>query len=206
MARRQRQHSTVPLHVSTFTVTCAYMWVCILKSRATTRADEDDEDDELDHFVFLADCRERLDPPIPATYFGNCLAICTATARHGQLMEEKEGFFVAAESFGEAIATRLHNGEPEGVLKGSETWFSSFKSLKWERVMSLAGSPKIGLYEPDFGWGRPRKSEIVSTDLTGAFSISECKDSQGVVEVGVSFPKITMDAFASIFVHGLKLL
>ncbi|XP_059648915.1 phenolic glucoside malonyltransferase 1-like [Cornus florida] len=208
MAHRGQQHSTVPLlHVSTFTVTCAYMWVCILKTRASTSVDKDvDEEDELDHFVVAADCRERLDPPIPATYFGNCLAPCFVTARHGQLMEEKEGFFVAVELFGEAIDKRLHKGEPEGVLKASETWLSDFNNLNMRRLMSLTGSPKIGIYEPDFGWGRPRKSEIVSIDITGGFSISECRDSQGDVEFGVTFPKIAMDAFASIFANGLKLL
>ncbi|XP_059643172.1 anthocyanin 5-aromatic acyltransferase-like [Cornus florida] len=202
-----RQHSIVQLHVSTFTVTCAYMWICILKSRASTRVDsknDDDDDDELEYFGFTADCRGRLDPPMPATYFGNCLAFCFARATHGQLMEEKQGFFVAAESIGAAIAERLH--EPEGVLKGAETWLSELKSLKMDRLRSIAGSPKISLYEPDFGWGRPRKTEIISIDFTGAFSISECRDSQGDVEFGVSLPKITMDAFASIFVNDLKKL
>ncbi|XP_059638614.1 anthocyanin 5-aromatic acyltransferase-like [Cornus florida] len=173
----------------------------------STRVDsknDDDDDDELEYFGFTADCRGRLDPPMPATYFGNCLAFCFARATHGQLMEEKQGFFVAAESIGAAIAERLH--EPEGVLKGAETWLSELKSLKMDRLRSIAGSPKISLYEPDFGWGRPRKTEIISIDFTGAFSISECRDSQGDVEFGVSLPKITMDAFASIFVNDLKKL
>ncbi|XP_059653376.1 malonyl-coenzyme A:anthocyanin 3-O-glucoside-6''-O-malonyltransferase-like isoform X2 [Cornus florida] len=198
---------TIPLHVSTFTVTCAYMWVCSLKSRASTKLnDKDVDDDELEHFVFPMDCRERLDPPILATYFGNCITFCFATARHSQLMEEEEGFFVAAKSIGEAIATKVHNGEPDGVLKGLETWLSQIGSLKMDRVRSIAGSPKLRHYEPDFGWGRPQKNEIVSIDRTGFFSMSECRDSQGDVEFGVCYPKITMDAFASIFVHGLKLL
>ncbi|XP_059650400.1 anthocyanin 5-aromatic acyltransferase-like [Cornus florida] len=86
-------------HTSSFMVTCTYIWVCILKD------EDNDDDDELVHFVFTTDCRECLDAPIPATYFGNCIAFCFEKARCSQLMQEKYGFFIAVESIGEAIAT-----------------------------------------------------------------------------------------------------
>ncbi|XP_059650397.1 phenolic glucoside malonyltransferase 1-like [Cornus florida] len=193
-----------PFHISAFTVTCAYIWICKVKSRtgtATTRAVDKDDDDE--YFSVLVDCRERLDPPIPKTYFGNCLMGCYARAKHSQLIGE-EGFVIAAESIGKAVGERLHGSG--GVLKGMESWLSDYKRMDQDKMVGLAGSTKISIYEPDFGWGRPQKIEVVSIDLTGAISINECMDSQGDLEIGVSFPKNTMDAFASIFIPGLNTL
>ncbi|KAA8533203.1 hypothetical protein F0562_033264 [Nyssa sinensis] len=188
------------LHASTFTVICAYVWVCILKSRA---AMEIAGEDELEYFGFTADCRTRLDPPVPETYFGNCLTICFAIAKKSQLVGD-EGFLTATALIGEAISKRPQN--EEGVLKAMENFFLKMTEMKWERAVGVAGSPKLGFYSTDFGWGKPLKSEIISIDRTGAISLSECRDKEGDIEVGLSFPKIQMDAFASIFADGLEIL
>ncbi|KAI9082922.1 hypothetical protein K1719_035065 [Acacia pycnantha] len=39
------------------------------------------------------------------------------------------------------------------------------------RIFSAAGSPRFEVYNSDFGWGRPKKVEIVPIDNTGAFSL-----------------------------------
>ena len=62
------------LHVSSFTVTYAYTWACIVKARVWSG--EEGSENELEHFGFVADCRARLDPPLPENYFGNCLVPC----------------------------------------------------------------------------------------------------------------------------------
>ncbi|GJU55136.1 malonyl-coenzyme A:anthocyanin 3-O-glucoside-6''-O-malonyltransferase-like protein [Tanacetum coccineum] len=51
-------------HVSSFTVACAYVWSNIATSH----------NDGLQMFGFTIDCRARLNPPVPANYFGNCLS------------------------------------------------------------------------------------------------------------------------------------
>ncbi|KAK9985169.1 hypothetical protein SO802_034694 [Lithocarpus litseifolius] len=66
-----------PLHISTFVVTCALIWVCLIKSQDSRESKFSDIDNEkVYYFGFVADCRNRLEFPIPSTYFGNCLAIC----------------------------------------------------------------------------------------------------------------------------------
>ncbi|KAA8533204.1 hypothetical protein F0562_033263 [Nyssa sinensis] len=167
----------------------------------TSGVDELTDWDELEYFLCAADCRARFEPPIPETYFGNCLTDCFVTTKNIQLVGE-EGFLTAAELIGEAIRKRAKN-EAE-VLKDMEAFFMRLKETKWERVVGVAGMPKLSFYGMDFGWGRPIKSEIISIDSTGAISLGECRDSE--LEIGLSLPKIQMDAFAAIFAHGLEIL
>ncbi|KAK2966807.1 hypothetical protein RJ640_024859 [Escallonia rubra] len=191
-------------YASTFTVACAYIWVCFSKLRAK-RAKPSDE--KVENFFWTAECRARLEPPAPATYFGNCLVPFFATAKTSELVRE-DGLVTAAEMIGEAIRKKLHSGED--VLKGFENWILDFGRIKAndEPVISVVGSPKFSFYGVDFGWGRPVKSEIISIDnFEGCFSFNDGKDSEGgCMEIGLSFPEIEMDAFATIFADGLETL
>ncbi|RVW70840.1 Malonyl-coenzyme A:anthocyanin 3-O-glucoside-6''-O-malonyltransferase [Vitis vinifera] len=163
-------------HVSTFTVTCAYVWTCMVKARE--RSGEKVTEDEFEHFVFGADCRALLQPPLPATYF------------------------VAAKTIGEAIQERLR--KKEGVLKDAEKWISEFETRKEDRIVGVAGSPRFAVYDIDFGLGKPKKSEVVSIDMTGSISLNECKNDKESFEIGLSLPKIKMDAFEDIFANGFQ--
>ena len=186
-------------HVSTFTVTCAYVWTCMVKARE--RSGEKVTEDELEHFVFGADCRALLQPPLPATYFGNCLVSCFATTKTKELMGDN-GFIVAAKTIGEAIQERLR--KKEGVLKDAEKWISEFETRKEDRIVGVAGSPRFAVYDIDFGLGKPKKSEVVSIDMTGSISLNECKNDKESFEIGLSLPKIKMDAFEDIFANGFQ--
>ncbi|KAA8529625.1 hypothetical protein F0562_034275 [Nyssa sinensis] len=172
------------LHVSTFTVTCAYVWVCLVKSRGASGEKAAGEDEQED-FVCVADCRGCFEPPIPETYFGNCLITCFAAATNSQLVGE-EGLITAAELIGEAIRKRPRR--EDGVLEGLETWLLKL-GMKCPRRVGVTGSPRLRVYDTDFGWGRPQKTEIISIDVSGAMSLNECRDSEGDLEVGLSLPK-----------------
>ena len=156
-------------------------------------------EDELEHFVFGADCRALLDPPLPETYFGNCLVSCFATAKTKELVGDN-GFLPAAKKIGEAIQERVR--KKEGVLKDAEKWISEYESRKDDRIIGVAGSPRFAVYDIDFGLGKPKKSEVVSIDLTGSISLNECNNNKESLEIGLSLPKIQMDAFADIFDSG----
>ena len=71
-------------------------------------------------------------------------------------------------------------------------------------VLSVAGSPKFRAYDVDFGFGRPKKVEIVSVTKTGAMSVAESRDEQGGIQIGIGFPKDEMDCFKKCFIDGLK--
>lgn len=163
------------------------------------------DDDVLEFFIFAVDVRSRIDPPVPANYFGNCLSYGMAKIEHGKLVGDEEGFVIAAEAIAEDIKNRVNNKDE--VLKGAENWLSDLKEFISVSALGVSGSPKSDLCSADFGWGKARKLEVVSIDGEKC-SMSLCKssDSEGGLEVGFSLPKERMDAFAAIFRDGLRLL
>ncbi|PON73636.1 Transferase [Trema orientale] len=68
---------------------------------------------------FPADDRPRLEPPVPETYFGNCLR-GKIVAAYAKGLVDKDGLDVAVKSIGEAIKS-LDIGS---VLDGAESWVS----------------------------------------------------------------------------------
>ncbi|KAL0374147.1 UNVERIFIED_CONTAM: Malonyl-coenzyme:anthocyanin 5-O-glucoside-6'''-O-malonyltransferase [Sesamum radiatum] len=163
------------LQVSSFVVTTSYVWTCFVKSE-----EQVDDDDVLELFIFAADIRARIDPPVPANYFGNCL-----------------------EAIADQIKNRVNNKEE--VLKGAENWLADINKMKAMRAFGVSGSPKFDLSSADFGWGRARKLEVVSIDgEKHSMSLCKSRDSEGGLEVGMSLPKARMEAFAAIFEEGLR--
>ncbi|XP_059301404.1 phenolic glucoside malonyltransferase 1-like [Lycium ferocissimum] len=188
-------------HVTSFTITCAYVWTCLIKSE--TAIQEEIDENVLEFFGFVADCRSRLNPPLPRSYFGNCLVTLITKASRLDLVG-KEGFTIAAELIGETIQNRMK--DEEYILTGE--WFKEFCTIDLNRSLSIAGSLKFDLYVVDFGWGRPEKVEFISIDgATGiSMSLSKSKESDGDLEVGLSLSETRMSAFAAIFTHGLSFL
>lgn len=182
-----------PFHLSTFVVTCAYVLRCVAKSRKY-----DDEDDDRDiSFSCAVDWRQRMIPPIPSNYFGNCVGPCsTGLLKIGG----KDGFEIAAMEIGRSIDEL--KGKDVGVLL--ETAIDKFiNRVDLTPPLSVAGSPKLRVYETDFGWGRPRKVEVTSIGDTGAMSVAESGNEEGGVEIGLAFPREMMEEFGKYFASGL---
>uniref|UniRef100_M1CJ46 Malonyltransferase n=1 Tax=Solanum tuberosum TaxID=4113 RepID=M1CJ46_SOLTU len=157
----------------------------------------------MEIFGCVADCRPRLNPPLPQSYFGNCLVMIASEASRVDLVGN-EGFIIAVEVIGEAIKNQMK--DVELILNCS--WYREFCVVDMKRTLTIAGSPKFNLYDVDFGWGRPEKIEIISIDnsIGISMSISKYKDSDGDLEVGLSLPKTRMSVFAAIFDHRLSFL
>ncbi|KAK9924924.1 hypothetical protein M0R45_033265 [Rubus argutus] len=192
---KKKQHDdseSSVLHLSTFSLVCAYTWVCLVKIQ---EAKEDKT-----RLIFAVDCRSRLDPPIPATYFGNCIAGRLAVAETKGILGE-DGLVVAANAISEAIKSL-----DDGVLNGAESWVSRMCTVLSDRVASIAGSHRFGVYETDFGWGIPNKVDLVSIDRTGAISLSDTDNGDGGVDVGLVLQKNYIKVFASLFAKGLESL
>ncbi|XP_058092126.1 malonyl-coenzyme A:anthocyanin 3-O-glucoside-6''-O-malonyltransferase-like [Magnolia sinica] len=186
--------SQKPIHTSSFVLTCAYVWVCLIRSRG------DDDRDKNVHFAFAVDCRARLDPPIPATYFGNCIDFCLCNVKGNDLLTE-DGVGPASEAIGRAIQALN-----DGVLNSLDTLKPTASSIvvSGENFLTVAGSPKFRVYETDFGWGKPVKVEVISIERTGAISLAESRDEEGGIEVGLVLSKSQMERFASLFEEGLN--
>ncbi|XP_068638398.1 phenolic glucoside malonyltransferase 1-like [Aristolochia californica] len=180
---------------STYTITTAYVWVCATKAQGVRKG-------ESVHFGFAVDCRSRLNPPVPATYFGNCIGASLVEASGNELTGEN-GFHVAAEAIHRTIQRMEEGGE---YLKETIYWLPKIIRIGPERILSVASSPRFKVYEADFGWGRPEKVDLVSIEKTGAISLAESRDEEGGVQIGFVGPDVEMERFASIFEEGLKTL
>ncbi|KVI04212.1 malonyl-coenzyme A:anthocyanin 3-O-glucoside-6''-O-malonyltransferase-like [Cynara cardunculus var. scolymus] len=181
---------TLP-YVSSFTVLCAYIWSCIAKSR----------NDELEIFGFSVDCRARIDPPIPAAYFGNCVALCMSIAKT-DLLTGNDGFLNAAKLHGENLHKMLT--DKDGVVNDKWPFGGLLSQGTPTTMMGVAGTPKLKFYELDYGWGKPRKHETISIDYNDSISLSACKESNEDLEIGVCLSAIEMEAFIPIFNKGLE--
>ncbi|KAJ4972004.1 hypothetical protein NE237_005103 [Protea cynaroides] len=131
---------------------CAYTWVCLLKVEAKTGGSKSNNT----LFVVNVDCRARLDPIIPETYFGNCITGCMMNAEKTDLI--KGGVAMATQLIRSAVQ------EMEGdkrILRGLENSLSKLLKMhvdQWAISNDNTGSPQFGLYKIDLGFGRPKKS------------------------------------------------
>ncbi|MQM20618.1 hypothetical protein Taro_053641 [Colocasia esculenta] len=199
--RRQVSEEGAPVApYSSFVLSCAYVWVCLLKSAAEPPPPPPEVGDAA-YLAFAVDCRSRLMPPLPSSYFGNCLGFCFVEARRRDLLSDQGGVGRAAEAVARSVGGLGKDGQ---VLQDAEEWIP--KGLAWlpGRPLSVAGSPRFGVYGTDFGWGRPAKVEVLGIEKTGAISLAESKHGDGGIEVGVALRSGEMAKFSSLFAAGLK--
>ncbi|XVE93523.1 hypothetical protein REPUB_Repub01dG0202100 [Reevesia pubescens] len=200
-AQCMKEADSEQLHLSTFVVTCALIWVSLIKSQESVKNLSDDDDDKFYYFLFPFDCRNRLEFPIPETYLGNCLKPSITEMKKSELIGEN-GFVLAAK----AIGSKVKEMEKSG-LRGVENWIPTLvERIRSGRLIAVAGSPKLHFYDVNFGWGRPSKVELIHIESGEAISLAECRDEQGGIEVGLALNKNQMDEFVATFEQSLKLL
>ncbi|KAJ6313887.1 hypothetical protein OIU78_017523 [Salix suchowensis] len=181
-----------PIHLSSFAITLSYALVCLVKARGL-------KSDEKMMFGFAADCRARLDPPIPTNYSGNCISFCADVLIAGPAMQDDGILFVARK------VSELIKGIEKTTLEVEKDKVKKFMATALDAIpVTVAGSPRFEVYGVDFGWGRPKNVEVTSIDKTGAISMAESKADSGGVEIGLVLKKDVMGIFKNLFVHGLK--
>lgn len=96
-----------------------------------------------------------------------------------------------------AIESRVRERKSD-PLTGAEKIMSDVRNLsKSEQpALTIAGSPRLGAYETDFGWGKPRKSEVVHIEFFGCISLSDSRQSEVAIEIGVALRRTRMSSFA----------
>ncbi|GMI97641.1 hypothetical protein like AT1G03940 [Hibiscus trionum] len=197
-----------PIRMSTFVVTCAYMWVCSIKLHQIGthrhRSSIDSDADVLSYFHFPADCRAYL--KAPETYFGNCLMLRLTSAKKSELLGEN-GILVAAT----AIQTEIMEFQKHPFKDAEETLPKTIEKNKTEKdIVLLISSPKFGFYNADFGCGKPRKTEVAMLQSIGCRSmicISESREEEGGVEFAMGFASHeSVNRFSDIFMEGLSKL
>ncbi|XP_042510091.1 BAHD acyltransferase DCR-like isoform X1 [Macadamia integrifolia] len=131
---------------STFQSLGVHIW------RAVTRARHLNTEDHTVFTVF-ADCRKRLDPPMPENYFGNLIqAVFTVTAT-GALLGN-------APAFGASMVQKVIEMHDSKVIEvRNKEWEASPKLFQWKdagiNCVAVGSSPRFQVYDIDFGCGRP---------------------------------------------------
>eukprot|EP00249_Psilotum_nudum_P021815 c28262_g1_i2 orf=590-1462(+) len=129
--------------VSSYQALCAYLWKLITLARNLAP-------EETTGFNVVADCRRRLEPPVPSAYFGNAVRILTATSTAKDL-EERDLSYAANllksaidECTAETIRSHIHRLKENGY------------SWEWRaNDVSVSSSVHFPVFENDFGWGKP---------------------------------------------------
>ncbi|XP_068659557.1 phenolic glucoside malonyltransferase 1-like [Aristolochia californica] len=192
---RDRVSSTAPdtgPNMSKFMVACAYIWCCLVEARGPG-------DRKNLHFGWVAGCRARLNPPVPVPYFGNCIRPAFVQSTETEL-RRATGLATASAAIQRGVWEL-----DKGVLKGATSWTQrclAFASPS-ANTLTVAGSPKLRIYETDFGWGPPRKVEIISIESTGAMSLLESRGDEEGLEIGLVGSESEMENFAAIFKRGI---
>ena len=101
---------------SSFVAAAALPWTCFVRCRSVPA--------DKDVFLgFLADVRDRLDPPAGADYFGACLSACVAALPARELHGGERALAAAAAAIQGAIRemfrTRSGGGMPSGSFAPS---------------------------------------------------------------------------------------
>ncbi|KAF2293598.1 hypothetical protein GH714_003169 [Hevea brasiliensis] len=152
-------------------------WIIMKAQTPMGRFENYDSDEDLNYFGFIAGGLTRLDYPVPISYFGNCVGFDRSIAIRRELKGE-DGMIVAANMIGNMIKKL-----DKEILSGAERWISDWKILfELEIHILIFGSPKINLYETDFGCGRPKKIEDITIDNSRAISLTERRESKGGIE------------------------
>lgn len=201
----KRKNQPQPVHLSPYVLTCSFIWVCYVRAQTQVGAFGNEkycslEDNPL-YFGFIAGGLTRLNYSIPPTYVGNCVGFGRPEARLNELIGE-DGIIVAANLIGNKIKEL-----DRAMFMRADKWISDWEELIGSELHLIAvGSPKLDLYNTDFGWGRAEKIEEISIDSMRAISLTESRDMEGGIEIGLTLPKPNMDAFNSRFYNLLSSL
>lgn len=109
--------------------------------------------EDITVFTVFADCRKRVDPPMPESYFGNLIqAIFTGTAA-GLLLANPPEFGAAM------IQKAIEAHSAKAIEERNQEWESAPKIFQFKdagvNCVAVGSSPRFKVYEVDFGWGKP---------------------------------------------------
>ncbi|KAF7148020.1 hypothetical protein RHSIM_Rhsim03G0189400 [Rhododendron simsii] len=113
-------------------------------------------------FYVFANCRHRVDPPMPMNYFSNLIRPVVTKTSAGLLLENPAEF--GAGMIKKAI--KMHDA------KAIEAWNIEWecKVLGWkdeeENCVVVGNSPQFKAYDVDFEWGKP---EVVRSGSNNRF-------------------------------------
>ncbi|CAN6449573.1 unnamed protein product [Victoria cruziana] len=142
-AKANRQSKPEEGHISSLQALTALMW------RSITRA-RNPPVEKITACKMAIGNRSRLEPPLPASYFGNCMEAFAVKTEAGELLSRELGW--AARAIHERIKCHTNRSARKFVedwVKGPSVYHSLFE----ENSAMVGSSPRYEIYGIDFGWG-----------------------------------------------------
>ncbi|XP_028766832.1 spermidine hydroxycinnamoyl transferase-like [Neltuma alba] len=195
---------------SSFEVISGHVWRCVSKARYAGN------DDQPTRLSTLANCRNRLKPPLPSGYAGNAaFPTVTSTCSSHDLMEKPLSFAVgnvreALERLtDEYVRSALDYIEREKEMKVARYNFHYPAKSVYEG--EFRGNPNLFVVswmnfsyrEADFGWGKPVYFGPGFMDSEGKAFVLNSSDGDGVV-VAICLQALHMDAFRRWFYEDIE--
>uniref|UniRef100_A0A0D9WLQ9 Anthocyanin acyltransferase n=1 Tax=Leersia perrieri TaxID=77586 RepID=A0A0D9WLQ9_9ORYZ len=180
-------------------------WTSLIRAKFMTNNVTDIAGGGDVYFMIPGDLRRRLRPPVAVDgYFGNCVKPCYLSAPIAALCAG-DGMAVAAAAMRDAIIDCLDGGDP---LAGVERWSEAETRVARERIAQVSSSHRFMAYGTDFGWGPPRRVELVSVyrmDVVALLAAAPAKfaGGGGGVQVSVALDRAHMQAFERHFLRAL---
>ncbi|KAJ7955562.1 spermidine hydroxycinnamoyl transferase-like [Quillaja saponaria] len=195
-----------------FEAIAGHMWRCASKARLGDHHGIANEQKLHQPTVvrFPADIRNRLNPPLPANYFGNAiLRTVTPTRFFGDIVSNPLSY--SAQSIRGAIETMT-----EEYLRSQLDFITSQKNVDWLRnsfqtlecmKQTFYGNPNMAIgswmslpvYEANFGWGKPIYMGPASLNADGKSYIMPHPDADGSLIIALRLQTLHMEAFTKFF-------
>lgn len=176
---------------SSFVAVCAHFWRCVTRAREVP-------DKEAVDFGMIANSRGRVKPPLPPTFFGNCVCLGFARTRAEQLLGQDLRFAAALiqelikscttdeqlNTLIDWLDSRLRSGNPLPSL-GAET-------LGGRYFVGASNSPRFPVYEIDYGWGKPVNAQAAMLNDIGGMMLYPARDGGRGMDIYTRLPRHQM--------------
>uniref|UniRef100_A0A0D9XAY6 BAHD acyltransferase DCR n=1 Tax=Leersia perrieri TaxID=77586 RepID=A0A0D9XAY6_9ORYZ len=163
---------------SSFQSLGAQIWRAVSRARALGPAD-------ITVFAVFADCRARLDPPLPAAYFGNLIQAVFTGVPAGMLLGSPPE--LAAGMLQKAIDEH----DAGAIVRRLEEYEAAPKLFHYSdagpNCVAVGSSPRFRVYDVDFGFGRPERVRSGGNNkFDGMVYLYPGRDGDGAIDVELS--------------------
>ncbi|KAF8412232.1 hypothetical protein HHK36_000192 [Tetracentron sinense] len=132
--------------ISTFQSLGAHMWIAITRARHL-------KPEDYTVFTVFTDCRKRVDPPMPESYFGNLIQAIFTVLPVGVLLANTPEFSAPM------IQKVIEMHDAEAIDGRNKEWEKEPKLFEFKdagiNCVAVGSSPRFQVYDVDFGWGKP---------------------------------------------------
>ncbi|XP_074319683.1 BAHD acyltransferase DCR-like [Silene latifolia] len=170
---------------STFQTLSTHIWRAVTAARGL-------KPEEPTAFAIFVDCRKRVSPSMPESYFGNLIqAVFTGTAAGlvtGNPPEFSASMIQAAIKAHDAAAIEKRNKEFEG-----NPFIFQYKDAGMNCV-AVGSSPRFKVYDVDFGFGKPERVRSGTNNrFDGMVYLYPGKDGGKSIDVEISLEANAME-------------